>query len=296
MQAGERRDEIPGLCGLLHPHCTGHPYETLVADVPVDEEREVSPAEHDQPGAVGQILVVGRHGVFHRVLAGRGAQAHHHAGKGVAEGHAGPSFEIVAIGHGARQVAGDMLDGGQCVHVACEVGEFRNVTLHAVEQCVEPLVCREFRRHGEHQLRIDYGQYGKSGFDADLFMGLFVGYDSPRVDFRPGSCRRGYGDERLFFARPAENVVPQVAVVGCHQGYGLRGVHDAAASQCDDHVAPVLPCRCRSGHDGGFQGVRFDPVEYHAFDPCQPELFLRGGQIAGHDVHGGGLSGSIGTK
>ena len=180
-----------------------------------------------------------------------------------------------------------MLDGGQCVHVACEVGEFRNVTLHAVEQCVEPLVCREFRRHGEHQLRIDYGQYGKSGFDADLFMGLFVGYDSPRVDFRPGSCRRGYGDERqrcvsglLFFARPAENVVPQVAVVGCHQGYGLRGVHDAAASQCDDHVAPVLPCRCRSGHDGGFQGVRFDPVEYHAFDPCQPELFLRGGQIA----------------
>lgn len=180
-----------------------------------------------------------------------------------------------------------MLDGGQCVHVACEVGEFRNVALHAVEQCVEPLVCREFRRHGEHQLRIDYGQYGECGFDADLFMGLSVGYDAPRIDFRPGSCRRGYCDDRqrcvfglLFFARPAEYIVPQVAVVGCHQGYGLRGVHDAAASQCDDHVAPVLPCRCRSGHDGGFQGVRFDPVEYHAFDPCQPELFLRGGQIA----------------
>lgn len=56
------------------------------------------------PGAVGQILVVGRHGVFHRVLAGRGAQAHHHAGKGVAEGHAG--CELRDRRHWPRRAAG----------------------------------------------------------------------------------------------------------------------------------------------------------------------------------------------
>ena len=122
-------------------------------------------------------------------------------------------------------------------------------------------------------------------------MGLFVGYDSPtgRLPTRSPAvvvmamswqrCASGL----LFFARPAENVVPQVAVVGCqhHQGYGLRGVHDAAASQCDDHVAPVLPCRCRSSamtvDFKGFASIRSNTT---LFDPCQPELFLRGGQIA----------------
>ena len=97
----------------------------------------------------------------------------------------------------------------------------------------------------------------------------------PAVDFRARARRGGNGDdgqplvcERFALARAADDIIPQIAVVGRHRRDRLGTVQNGAAAEGDDKVAPVPARACRALHDGLLQRVFHDPVE-------QDELYAR---------------------
>lgn len=164
--------------------------------------REIGPADHDEARAVREVLMVGGHGVLQGMLAGTAAHAHHVAGKGVAERDMRPSLQVLPVLHRPRQVAADVLNGRQGIHVAHQVRAVGNIAFHTVEQSVEPLEGRQVRRNGEHQFRVHDGKDREQVRmdEAGFFMGFPVGHHGARIRLRPGARRRGNGYERKGLA------------------------------------------------------------------------------------------------
>ena len=83
-----------------------------------DDGGEVGPGDDDESGSVGQVVVVGAHGVLYAVLCGAGAGVHGVAAHGVGEGHAGAGFHVAAVPDGDGEPTGHIADGGLLHHVA----------------------------------------------------------------------------------------------------------------------------------------------------------------------------------
>ena len=220
------------------PHMAGQDDEAVVTDVDVDHVREISQADHDQAGAVGQGLVIGAEGMFQRVFAHVGAEAHFQAAEIVAESHAFPSLHVDAILDGCRQVGADLGDDFQGDHFAHEIGLIGQIAFDIVEQGIETLVGRELRWYRRHEFRVDDGQDREQGwsFDGRLFIRVFIGDNAAGIGFRAGPGRRRNGDDRqgldgngFALARALGDVVPQIAVIGGDDGNPL-GCIDAAAA------------------------------------------------------------------
>ena len=127
-----------------------------------------------------------------------------------------------------------------------------------VEKGIHPLICRKLRRHAHHQIGVDDGQDREHGReeDARLFLNVIFTDDRRHVDFTARSGRRRNGNRRgcrisrLFLAaffRKA--VIPNIAVVGHHQGDALGAVHDRSAAEGDDEVTACIPGHLSAVHD-----------------------------------------------
>ena len=216
---------------------------------------------HNQAGAVRQLLVVGRHRMFERMFARAAPHAHHRTRKGIAPRYTGAGLEVAAVGHGTRQVAGHILNSVEHVHVAHQIGGIGDIGLGRMKQRIEPLESREFRRNGKHQLRIDDGEHWKQPrmYEARLFVGFGIGNHAPRIGF--GTCTGRGGDRHdrqrrlgncLALTRSTRNIIPIISAVGRNDRNSLRSVHHAAAAQSDDHIASVFTSHGTSRHNGRF--------------------------------------------
>ena len=121
--------------------------------------------------------------MFERVLTRCSADVHHDTRKGIAEGHAGTCLQVVAVLYGTGKSCRHVFHSREGEHVGHEVRLSGQIALHTVEQCIEPLVCSEPGRNGNHQFGVHNGQNGKRvvGSEPDFFMRLLVGNDSPGV-------------------------------------------------------------------------------------------------------------------
>ena len=237
----------------------------------LDEELRKGLGNHDEPRAVGQVGVIGAHGVFHAVLSGGGGQLHGDARHRAAVGDMLTGLKIVPVPDRVGQVTGNMADGRQRDGFAEDVYPLRHHDLRVVEQRVKPLIGRIGRRHGSHQLGIDDRQHGDEPriTEPDFFLGFRIGDDSPAVDFRAGTRRGGDGHDRQArigqrtpLTRAALHIIPQVAVIGCHRGNRGRGVQHCAAAQRHDEIAPVFPGERGALHHGVLDRVFHDPVKH----------------------------------
>lgn len=160
LQAGKCREEILGFVRIGHSHHARHLHELFVAGMMLDEEAVELVRNHDETRTVRQVVVIGTHGVFHRML-GRGAgELHRKSGYGASVGNGFTSFQIVAVLHGAWQVFGDVFDGRKGYRLAQHVDEAADHYLRVVEQRIETLIGGVRRRYGAHQFRIDNRQHG----------------------------------------------------------------------------------------------------------------------------------------
>ena len=108
-----------------------------------------------------------------------------------------------------------------------------------MEQGVEALIGREFRRYRRHQFRVDDSQDRKQGraFDRCLFIRIFIGDDAAGIGFRtsPGRRRNGYDRQRFYgnglaLARALRDVIPQITVIGRYDGNPFGRIDTAAAA------------------------------------------------------------------
>ena len=140
-----------------------------------------------------------------------------------------------------------------------------------MEQRVEALIRRVFRRHRFHEFGIDDCENGHQIFraEADLFFGFEIGNHAPAVHFRTGSGGGGNGDDgdplvlaRQGFARAARNVIPKIAVVGRHRRDSGGTVENRAAAERENEIATVFSCDRRALHDRFADRIFHDLIEY----------------------------------
>ena len=237
---------------------------------------------------MGQILMVGAHGVFHRMLAGAGADGHHHTGKYIGKSQTLPRLFITAVPDGAGQIFSYVFYGRQRVHIAHQIGRGSDITLHAVKQCVKSLISRKQRRHGSHKLGIYHRHSRKQGglaSKSDLLIGFIVGDHAKSIHFAAGAGRGGdrYDGQRLFgqplfLSRSPDHIVPEISVVDCHSRDGFCRVHHAAASQRHHQITAVFSGAGCAGHHRAFQRIGHNLIKQHPVDPRLLQLFLRPGQ------------------
>ena len=155
--------------------------------------------------------------VFQRVLAAGGAYAHYRAGKNITESNVRSCFNVIAVFNGACQIAADVFNGGDGVHIAHKVGKFGDITFKAVAERVKALISSVMCRYAFHQFRVFNAQYGEQvrRFQADFFVRFWVGNDAAGVGFTAGACRGADGNDwqrfifnGLSFAGAACNVIP----------------------------------------------------------------------------------------
>ena len=63
----------------------------------LDKMGEISLANHDQPCAMWQLLMISAHGMLQRMLTGTGTEIHRITGNSIGKGHLLPGLEISAI-------------------------------------------------------------------------------------------------------------------------------------------------------------------------------------------------------
>ena len=194
---------------------------------------------------MGQLRIVGAHGVLHGVFGDAARGAFHHAGQGAGPGHFGACLQVASVLDGHGEVFVEQADGLKRKEVADGGGAVGNEAFGGVEEGVEALVGGELRRDGHHQFGVDDGDggIGERTAEAYLLVHLFVGYHGPGVGFGAGACGGGdgYDGQRAFhrtaLAASGGDVVPIVALVAGHDGDGFGRVNRAASAQADHHVA-----------------------------------------------------------
>lgn len=298
LQVCQSGEEILRLVCFGDTHDAGHLDELAVAGVVFDEVRGEGEGDHDEAGAVGQIRMVGAHGVFHGVLCRGGGELHGDACEGAAVGHAGARLEVIAVRCGAGQVSGDIFDGGEGEGLAEEVHAVGHHHFRVVEEGVEALIGGVFRRNGAHELRIDHGDLRdepRVAAEADLFMGVEFGNDAPVIELGAGAGSESDGHDgervagqRLGLAGAAHHIVPEVAGVGGHGGYGHGGVQHGAAAYGEDEVAAVFPGGSGRFHHEIFRGIFVDDGAGHGGDAG---LFHLGGDDVQRTAQPGRLAG-----
>ena len=168
-----------------------------------------------------------------------GAEAHFQTAEIVTESDALPGLHVDAVLDGCRQIGADLGNGFQGDHFAHQVGFIGQIAFDIVEQGVEPLISREFRRYRRHQFRVDDSQDRKQGraFDRCLFIRIFIGDDAAGIRFRarPGRRRNGYDRQRFYgnglaLARALRDVIPQITVIGRYNGNPFGRIDTAAAA------------------------------------------------------------------
>ena len=141
------------------------------------------------------------HRMFHRMFACAGTDHHRVAGHRIGKCHMLPGLQIAAVLYRARQVGSDILDRRKLDHLRHRAVHNREVSFHAVEQRIKPLVCRKFRRYGQHQLRIYHCNHRKQlihAAAADLLIRCRIGHNAPLIHLGSGSCRCRDRDDRKY--------------------------------------------------------------------------------------------------
>ena len=268
LQVVERPQEVVRVHGVAHAERTGEFDEAVAARPHLDHVAEVGEREHDETRAVRQVLMEGREGVLHRVLAREAAAGHDVAGHGVGDRDVLARLQVAAVLHRAGETRGDVAYGGERVHVG-EVGRaLREVAFDRVEERVEALVGGEKRRNRERELgvhdrelRIEAGMAAEAAF----LLRARVGDDAAAVHFGTGAGggrdrddRKGRDGDRLAAALTLLDVVPEVAGIGRHHGHGLRAVHHRAAAEADHEVACFVAGALRGRHHGRDEGIGLD--------------------------------------
>ena len=264
--------EVGRLDGILDAHRPGKRHEAFGLRAGGDHVAEVGHREHDEACAVRQRGMKGRERVLHRMLAREPRGGHDEARHRVGEGDVLAGLDVGAVGDGLGQPLREVAHGLERIHVAHEVRTLAHVAFDSVEERVEALVGGEGGRNGDHQLGVDDRKLGKAPrmADADLFPGFGIGDDAARVDFAPRarSRRDGHERERIVFkglasAGAALHVVPEFAGIGSHEARDLGAVHDGAAAERDEEVAPFGLDAFGHLHDRGDRGVGFDDAHVH---------------------------------
>ena len=315
----ELGEEVRRLGGVGVAHEAGHLDVALVAGVGIDHVPVISTRDHDEAGAVGQVVVVRAHGVLGAVAAAAAGGDHGVAAEGVREGELGAGGEVGAVVHAGGEGGRGVRDARAADHVAHEVAVVRDEALDAVEQRVEALVRRQARGHGEHELGVDDGEHRHEArvAQAELLVALLAGDHGAGVDLGAGAGRGGHAHERQrvvldgqALGRAAHDVVPDVARglgavggdqrVGGHGADALAAVHDRAAAEGEHEVAALGAREPAAVVDGLAQRVRLDAVEQHVRDAGAVELGERAVEVAvgldglaarGHDQ--GALAGEL---
>ena len=139
------------------------------------------------------------------------------AGKNIAESNVRSCFNIITVFNGACQIAADVFNGGDGVHIAHKVGEFGDITFKAVAECIKALISSVMSRNAFHKFRVFNAQYREQicCFKAYFFIGFEVSNNAACVGFAAGTCRGADGNDwqrfifnRLPFAGAACNVIP----------------------------------------------------------------------------------------
>ena len=122
------------------------------------------------------------------------------AGKNIAESNVRSCFNVIAVFNGACQIAADVFNGGDGVHIAHKVGEFGDITFKAVAERVKALISSVMCRYAFHQFRVFNAQYGEQVrcFQSDFFVGFGVGNDASGVGFAAGACGGADGNPRKY--------------------------------------------------------------------------------------------------
>ena len=215
------------------------------------------------------------HRMFHGMLTGQGTHGHDNTGQRIGKGNMLSCLQIGTVCHGTCQIAANILHGCQRIHVTHQIGRIGNIRFYAVEQCVKALKCGKFRRNRGHQLRINNGSLGEQTrvtAQSDFLVCFLVGNDAECIHFTAGSrcCGNRNHRKRIFtdslaLAGSAIYIIPQVALIGCHDGDCLGCVNHAAATQCNDKITALFLCKRTALHNGGFQRICHDFVKYHSF-------------------------------
>ena len=251
--------------------------------------RIVGPAEHDEPGPVGDLVVIGGQRMLDGVLGAQIVHAHHHAGQAAAESHLLPGLYVLPVLAGGGQVPAHGLNGPQGQHVPHQVIGVVDVGLRGVEEGVKPLVSGKLGGHGEHKVRVHDGEdrEGVLVAAAHLLLGFLVGHHGPGIQLRPGAGGGGNGHNgqglvlHLFAAAGAAvHVVPVIALIGGHHGNGLGRVDAAAAAQAQDKVTAVGPGAGRAVHHIVQDGVGQNLVKHGVGHPGLGQLVLHNVQVA----------------
>ena len=223
------------------------------------------------------------------VFAGDKRQAHHAAGQRIAESHTGTGLQVIAVLDGTGQVFGNVADGFEGIHVAHQIGTFRNVSFRAVEQGIEALIGSECGRYALHQFRIDDGEDGEQGRIAHegFLKRVLLRNNAGVVRFRPCACRSGDGYDRqrfygnrLSFSRTDGHVIPQFAFIRSHDRDSLCAIHDTASTQRNEKITPIVACSLCTGIDVAYGRIGSYTVEDAGLHTGFVQLLFRAGKIA----------------
>ena len=181
-------------------------------------------------------------------------------------------LEVGAVGDGLGEPLREVAHGLKRIHVAHEVRTLADIAFDGVKERVKALVGRKRGRYGDHQLGVDDRKLREAPrmADADLFPRFGIGDDAARVDFaaRARSRRDRHKRKRIVFkglapAGAALDVVPKLAGIRGHEPRDLGAVHDGAAAERDEEVAPFGLHALGHLHDRGDRGIGFDNAHVH---------------------------------
>ena len=238
--------------------------------------------DHDKSCAVGQLLMICAHGVFHRVLACTGSDYHRVTRHCVRKCNMLPSFHITAVFYRTGQIFPDILDCRQLDHIAHQACHAGHISFCGVEQSVKPLICRKLRRNCRHQLRIyhcDHREKTVHTAAADLLICLRIRHYAPLVNLRTCSGCRGDRNDRksrvykgLHLTCCSCHIIPQISRLERIHCHDLRRVHDRAAAQCHNKVTAVVTGESSALLHYGFQRIRSDLIKQYRLHSCLLQL------------------------
>ena len=133
--------------GIAHAQRPGEFDKAVGTSARLDHVTEVGEREHDEAGAVREILMEGGERMLHRVLARKTSADHDVARKRVGNRHVFAGFIVRAVADGAGEAFGAMAHARERIHFGEVVGALRDVAFDSVEERVEALIGREHGRN-----------------------------------------------------------------------------------------------------------------------------------------------------